>query len=60
MNFNLSIEDVATEFNVSDKTIRRMIADGTLPAAKVGAQYRLSRQQVYKAFDVPTDKPPVQ
>ena len=53
MNFDLTIEDVAIQFNISERNIRRMIKDGRLPAAKVGAQYRLNRDQVYKAFSVP-------
>ena len=51
--YDLTVEQISIEFNVSDRTIRRMIEDGRLPAAKVGAQYRLNRDQVYKAFSVP-------
>jgi excisionase family DNA binding protein len=53
MKFDLTVENVADEFGVNEQTIRRMILDGRLPAAKVGAQYRLNREQVNIAFKVP-------
>ena len=37
----LKIEDVATLCRVSEKTVRRWIDAGDLPAAKLGAQWRI-------------------
>ena len=37
----LTIEDVATLCRVSEKTVRRWITTGELPAAKLGAQWRI-------------------
>ncbi|WP_426311713.1 helix-turn-helix domain-containing protein [Cellulosimicrobium sp. E-16] len=36
-----SIEDVAERYDVHPKTIRRRIADGTVPAYRVGRQIRI-------------------
>lgn len=33
---HLSIEDVAQSTNLSTRTVRRRIADGTIPAVRVG------------------------
>jgi excisionase family DNA binding protein len=37
----LTIEDVATLCRVSEKTVRRWVKTRTLPAAKLGAQWRI-------------------
>jgi excisionase family DNA binding protein len=42
----LDIYDAATLFKCSHKTIRRMIADGRLPAVKVGARWRIRPEDV--------------
>lgn len=42
----LSIRDAAEAFGVSTDTIRRRIADGTLPAFKVGRVIRIRPEDV--------------
>jgi excisionase family DNA binding protein len=42
----LDIFDVAALFKCSHKTVRRMIADGQLPAVKIGRQWRIRRDTV--------------
>jgi excisionase family DNA binding protein len=37
----LTIEDVAALCRVSEKTVRRWVKTSTLPAAKLGAQWRI-------------------
>lgn len=37
----MRIEDVAALCQVSEKTVRRWVAAGELPAAKLGAQWRI-------------------
>ena len=37
----LTIENVATLCRVSEKTVRRWVTTSTLPAAKLGAQWRI-------------------
>jgi excisionase family DNA binding protein len=37
----MTIEDVAALCQVSEKTVRRWVAAGELPAAKLGAQWRI-------------------
>lgn len=39
----LSVEDVAGTLSVSQKTVRRKIADGALPACRVGRLVRIQR-----------------
>lgn len=46
----LDIYDVASLFKVNHKTVRRMIADGRLPAVKIGAQWRIRPQDVAAAM----------
>jgi excisionase family DNA binding protein len=43
---SLTVYDVAGLFKTSHKTVRRMIADGTLPAMKIGAQWRIRPEVV--------------
>ncbi len=38
-----SIEDVASLFSVSDKTVRRWIKSGELVAHRIGRQWRISK-----------------
>lgn len=42
----LTIDEVAAEYRVSTRTIRRLVADGKLPAFHIGRSVRLSREQV--------------
>ncbi len=37
----VSIRDAADQLGVSEKTVRRLISNGELPARKVGSQYRI-------------------
>lgn len=46
----LSIEQTAAVFGVSTKTIRRRIADGTLPAFRVGGRIRLDSGAARRAL----------
>ena len=43
----LTIYDAAELFKCSHKTIRRMIADGRLPAVKVGAHWRIRSEDAH-------------
>jgi excisionase family DNA binding protein len=43
---SLTIYDVARLFNCSHKTVRRMIADGRLPAVQIGPQWRIRPEVV--------------
>jgi excisionase family DNA binding protein len=40
----LTIEEAAQYLRVCTKTVRTRIREGTLPATKVGSQYRLSME----------------
>ena len=40
----LSVKEAAAILNVSCPKVRRMIADGELPAALVGREYRISEK----------------
>ena len=42
----LDVYDVARLFKCSHKTVRRMIADGRLPAAKIGSVWRIRPEDV--------------
>ncbi|WP_294610482.1 helix-turn-helix domain-containing protein [uncultured Roseovarius sp.] len=42
----LTIVDVAEICRVCDKTVRRWIKAGDLPAAKLGGQWRISRRDL--------------
>lgn len=43
---DLKIKDVADLLNVSEKTIRRWISDGKIPAYRINQQYRFSRTEI--------------
>ncbi len=43
---DLKIKDVADLLNVSEKTIRRWLADGKIPAYRLNSQYRFSRIEI--------------
>ncbi len=43
---DLKIRDVAELLNVSEKTIRRWLADGKIPAYRLNSQYRFSRIEI--------------
>ncbi len=43
---DLKIKDVAELLNVSEKTIRRWLSDGKIPAYRLNSQYRFSRIEI--------------
>ncbi|MFA5354071.1 MAG: helix-turn-helix domain-containing protein, partial [Thermodesulfovibrionales bacterium] len=43
---NLSVKDVATLLNLSEKTIYRMIQNETIPCFRVGGQWRFDRLEI--------------
>lgn len=45
----LTTKDIASELNVSDKTVRNWIDGGLLPAYKFGKEYRVERDD-FEAF----------
>jgi len=42
----LTIKDLSELLNVSEKTIRRWIKDGSIPAYKINGQYRFNRTEI--------------
>jgi excisionase family DNA binding protein len=47
----LTAQEVATILSVSVRTIRRLIADGTLPAVRIGRTVRISHDAVAQLID---------
>ncbi|MBF0539619.1 MAG: helix-turn-helix domain-containing protein, partial [Nitrospirae bacterium] len=43
---NLTVKDVATLLNVSDKTIYRMIQNDTIPCFRVSGQWRFDKNEI--------------
>lgn len=56
MNEWLSQQQIAAEFGISDRTVRRMISDGRLPAHRIGPRLvRINRRDVHRAITpIPT------
>ncbi len=50
---SLSVYEVAALFGVSHKTIRNMIRDGKLPAAKIGQQWRIRPEVASEMLGIP-------
>lgn len=52
----LSLQQLATEFGISDRTVRRMVASGRIPASRLGPRLvRIRRADVAEAFaPIPT------
>lgn len=51
LNSWLSQQQIAAEFGISDRTVRRMIADGRLPAHRIGPRLvRINRRDVHRAL----------
>jgi excisionase family DNA binding protein len=46
----LTIKDVAGELNTSDKTVRSLIKNNELPAAKVGGEWRIAKGDLTTFF----------
>ena len=42
----LTIKDLSNILNVSEKTIRRWIKEGSIPAYKINGQYRFNRTEI--------------
>ena len=42
----LTIKDLSNLLNVSEKTIRRWIKEGSMPAYKINGQYRFNRTEI--------------
>jgi len=42
----LTVKEASAILRVSDQTVRRMIADGQIPARKVGRAWRMKRESV--------------
>ena len=49
----LTIDEFAREYRVSTSTIRRLIADGKLPAFNIGRSVRVSREHLNAMTAVP-------
>jgi excisionase family DNA binding protein len=49
---SISIEEVARLFKCNHKTVRRMIADGRLPAVQIGRQWRIRPEHVAEMLGV--------
>ncbi len=47
----LTVEQVASEFQLTSQTIRNWIKAGTLPAVRIGHVYRLKREHVDALLD---------
>ena len=43
---HISISEAAGRLSVSDDTVRRLIKKGSIPAIKVGAQYRIDETRL--------------
>jgi excisionase family DNA binding protein len=48
----LTANETAAILNVSVRTVRRLIADGTLPAVRIGRAVRISQDAVAQLIDV--------
>ena len=42
----LTIKDLSNILNVSEKTIRRWIKEGSIPAYKINGEYRFNRTEI--------------
>jgi excisionase family DNA binding protein len=50
---SLTTEEVAALFYVCETTVRRWIADGRMPAVKVGQQWRIRPEHVRELLGIP-------
>lgn len=48
----VSLQDAADHFSVSDKTLRRYIAERKIPARRLGRQVRVKISEVEAAMDL--------
>ena len=53
----LSAKEVASLVGVSLRTVRRWIAEGTLPAARVGGVVRIRRRDLERVLTPPSPRP---
>lgn len=52
-----SIDEVARLLSVSESTVKRMLAAGTLKAVKVGGHRRIPRSELYRLLEpTPTEQ----
>lgn len=54
----LTISDAAELLRVSEKTIRRMIEAGDIPASKIGGQWRITRAACERLVEPTNTTPP--
>ena len=47
----MTLSDVAEALKVSEKTVSRMLQDGSLPGFKVANQWRFYREDFYRWID---------
>ena len=52
----LSVTDLATQLNVSPKTLRKLIQNGDIPGYRIGQQIRLSLDEVLQATAITPPK----
>lgn len=48
MNYWLSVKDVAAHFKVSERTVRKWIAEGKLPSVLLGSARRIKAEDVLR------------
>jgi excisionase family DNA binding protein len=47
----LTIKDIAQQLKMDEKTIRRWVKDGKLPAISLGGKYRIARSDLNAFLD---------
>lgn len=52
-----SLTEVAERLSVSERTLRRMIADGRLSAIRIGAQWRITQAELERLMGAPWSRP---
>lgn len=50
-----SIAEAAQLLGVSESTVKRLLASGKLAAVKVGGHRRISRTELYRLLEIPTE-----
>jgi excisionase family DNA binding protein len=57
VNDFLTVQEAAAEYRVSTQTVYRFIADGRLPTAQWGRQYRINRRSLEALVAMAAQKP---